>query len=160
MSHEVIYMDAVLSPNRSQTRGLLLWVVGGLGLVSFLSGLLFLSIGAWPVFGFFGLDMLVLGWLLRRHMIDQRQQTRVRVTADTLSLCHRDGRGRERRADVPSAFARVELDAPGDQRSHLRIEYGATAWVIGRFLTAEERKSLAEALRSALLRSRRERHPG
>ena len=63
----------------------------------------------------------------------------------------------EKEAEVPTAFARVELDEPLAWNSWLRIEHGQRAYVIGRFLTPKERKSLAEALRSALLRARSER---
>ena len=72
---------------------------------------------------------------------------------------HTDASGREKIAEVPTAFARVELDEPLTATSWLRIEHGRTAWVIGRFLTVEERKSLASRLRSALRDARSERLP-
>jgi uncharacterized membrane protein len=56
---------------------------------------------------------------------------------------------------MPSAAA-CRSTAP---TSWLRIEHGRTAFVIGRFLTPKERKSLAEGLRTALQRARCERHP-
>jgi uncharacterized membrane protein len=81
------------------------------------------------------------------------------VTARAISLHHRDAKGREKRAELPSAFARVELDEPAGPASWLRIEHGKTAWIIGRFLTPPERSDFAKALRKALLAAKSERHP-
>ncbi|OYW84926.1 MAG: hypothetical protein B7Z22_09580 [Hyphomonas sp. 32-62-5] len=89
----------------------------------------------------------------------QREETRVIVTARSIRLHHKDAKGREKHAEVPSAFARIELDEPAGPASWLRIEHGKTAWVIGRFLTPPERSSLAKALRQALLAAKAERHP-
>ena len=36
-----------------------------IGAVSFVAGVVFLLMGAWPVFGFFGLDVLLLYWAFR-----------------------------------------------------------------------------------------------
>ena len=54
--NEIIYMDAVLRPNQSLSQrgfAIVMAVVGG---VSFLTGIAFISMGAIPVIGFFGLD--------------------------------------------------------------------------------------------------------
>ena len=156
---EIIYMDAVLTPNASLSRRAFLLVMGLTLVMSVFSSLIFMPMGAWPVAGFFGLDALALWgafvWVRRRA----RQETRVRITADRILMHHRDGSGREKQAEIPAAFARIELDEPVTPTSWLRIEHGRTAFVIGRFLTPKERKSLAASLKSALQRARSERHP-
>ena len=55
---------ALLVPHRSLGRKGFLIVMAAIGGSSFLTGLFFLSLGAWPVFGFFGLDVLDLERLL------------------------------------------------------------------------------------------------
>ncbi len=154
----IVYMDAVLTPNASLSDGAFLVVMTAIAALSFVSGLMFLSIGALPVAGFFGLDALALYLAFRWYRKQAREQTRVVITADTLDLYHIDRRGRRRSASLPSAFARIMLEAPGSPASLLRIEHGRTAYVIGRFLTPEERSSLADALRDALRRAGSERH--
>lgn len=154
-----IYMDAVLTPNRSLSTPAFNVVMILVAVVSLACGLMFLSLGAWPVIGYFGADALAL-WLAFRWVRRRGQEeTRVTITAETVHLHHRDAKGRERTAQVPAAFARVELDEPVRPTSWLRIEHGRTAYIIGRFLTPKERKSLAEGLRGALVRARGERHP-
>ncbi len=152
-----IYLDALLEPNQSLSPRALAWIVAGVAGVSLVASLSFLKIGALPVVGFFGLDALAVALALRHNYRVQRQRTRVRVTADEVRLDHVDPRGRSKSAGVPTAFARVELDEPLTPASLLRIEHGRKAYVIGRFLTAPERKSLAEALRRAIRRARLER---
>ncbi|MEM9739356.1 MAG: DUF2244 domain-containing protein [Pseudomonadota bacterium] len=155
---QTIYMDAVLTPNDSLSPRAFQIVMGVTVIMSFLAGMMFLSMGAWPVIGFFGLDALALWFGFRLIRRRTRAETRVRVTADRVTLHHKDGNGGEKSAELPAAFARVELDEPVGPTSWLRIEHGQTAYIIGRFLTPKERESLAKGLRAALRRARAERY--
>lgn len=155
---EIIYMDAVLQPNRSLSERGFLLVMLFVGAVSFVTGMAFVSMGLFPVIGFFGLDALIFYLAFRASFRKQRQETRIVVTARDMRLSHRKADGSEKSVSIPSAFARVELDEPLSPQSWLRIEYGKTAYVIGRFLTPPERKSLAVAIRAALQQARLERN--
>ncbi|MFN3610223.1 MAG: DUF2244 domain-containing protein, partial [Hyphomonas sp.] len=119
----------------------------------------FLSMGALPILGFMGLDVLAIWLAFHVSYRRQREETRVTVTARAISLHHKDAKGREKHAEVPAAFARIELEEPAGPTSWLRIEHGKTAWIIGRFLTPPERSTLANALRQALRAARAERYP-
>ncbi len=154
----IVYLDAVLTPNDSlspRAFALFMALVAG---VSFMSGMAFLSLGAWPVFGFFGLDVLLIWLAFRWHRGRVQERTRIVITADEITLNHRDQKGGERSARLPSAFARVMLDEPVGPHSLLRIEHGRSGFVIGRFLTPKERSGLASALRGALIAARQERY--
>lgn len=158
-SPETIYMDAVLTPNRSLSQKGFLIAMTAIAVTFFLTGLIFLSMGALPILGFMGLDVLAIWLAFHLSFRQQREETRVTVTARAISLHHKDAKGREKHAEVPAAFARIELEEPAGSTSWLRIEHGKTAWIIGRFLTPPERSSLAKALRQALLAARSERYP-
>ena len=155
---EIVYMDAVLRPNQSLSERGFAIVMAIVGVVSFATGMMFMALGAVPVIGFFGLDALIFYFLFRASFRKQREETRIIVTASELQLTHTPNKGGEKRVTLPSAFARVELDEPLTTSSWLRIEYGKKAYIIGRFLTLSERKSLANGIRAALLASKRERH--
>lgn len=157
-TEEIVYFDAVLTPNRSLSERGFAVVMSLVGIVSFCTGMAFLSMGAVPVIGFFGLDALAVWFAFRWSFRKQREETRIRVTASNLYMLHRKANGEEKRVSLPSGFVRVELPEPLSADSWLRIEHGRTGWVIGRFLTLPERKSLAEALRGALHRAKLERH--
>jgi len=52
--------SAIITPHRSLgPSGFLIFMLC-LGGLSFISGVIFVSLGAWPVFGFFGLDVLLV----------------------------------------------------------------------------------------------------
>eukprot|EP01031_Cornospumella_fuschlensis_P049526 gene49526-60638_t len=66
-AEELTIFAATLAPHRSLSqRGFLLvmLVIGG---ISFASGAVFLAMGAWPVFGFFGLDVVLIYWAFRAN---------------------------------------------------------------------------------------------
>jgi uncharacterized membrane protein len=156
---ETIYLDATLTPNRSLSERGFAIGMAIVAVVFFLTGLMFWSMGAAPILGFFGLDMVAIWLAFRLSFQQQREQTHIMVTARAIRMHHTDTKGRTKQAEVPTGFARVELDEPLTPASWLRIEHGRTAWVIGRFLTVDERKSFAAALRKALQAARAERLP-
>ena len=155
---ETVYFDATLTPNRSLSPRafvLVMMIVGGM---SFVAGLAFVSIGAFPVIGFFGLDALAIWLAFRWSFRTLKQETRVRVTADQIDLVHRQPGQSPRQAQVPTAFTRVSLEFPNRRPSELKLAHADKAWVIGRFLTPAERKSLKVALEDAIRRARSERY--
>jgi uncharacterized membrane protein len=59
---EPTIFSATITPHRSLGGAGFLVLMIVFGGVSFISGMAFLLMGAWPVFGFFGLDALILYW--------------------------------------------------------------------------------------------------
>ncbi|MEZ6029257.1 MAG: DUF2244 domain-containing protein [Hyphomonadaceae bacterium] len=156
----IVYLDAVLEPPRSlSTRGFnrVMMVLGGM---SFLSGLGFLMMGAWPVLGFMGLEILALWLVFKWSFRSQTARTYVRVTADAVTLRKVDGWGRERHARISAYFARVEYDQAASGPNALRLTTSRTAYPLGEHLTPRERESFARRLSEALGDARRERHSG
>jgi len=154
MTEQTIYLDEALRPNASLSRRASLIVMSVVGLFSFAGGVLYLTVGAWPVFGFFGLDMLAIWLAFRFSFRAQEQVTYVRVDSDCLRLWHKQRGKEDKTADLPTAFVRVELETPITPHTHLHIAYGDRAFVIGRFLAPKDRAKLANRLRAALRQAR------
>ena len=57
---ETPLFSARLTPHRSLSRNGFIALMVFVTIVSFAAGLAFLLMGAWPVFGFFGLDVLII----------------------------------------------------------------------------------------------------
>ena len=57
--------SARVTPHRSLNRTGFLVLMAFIGVVSFVAGVAFCLMGAWPVLGFFGLDVLVIYWAFR-----------------------------------------------------------------------------------------------
>jgi len=157
---EIIYFDATLTPNRSLSPRAFTIVMAIVGTMSFVAGLSFASMGAVPVLGFFGLDALAIWAAFRWSFRQLAQVTRVRVTAEAIEISHEQPGHNRREASIPTAFARLDMAYPERKPSELRIAYGRSAWVIGRFLTPGERKTLLQALEQAVIKARSERHAG
>ena len=67
---EAELFSARLTPHRSLNRTGFLVVMAFVSVVSFAAGVAFLLMGAWLVFGFFGLDVLVIYWAFRINFSD------------------------------------------------------------------------------------------
>jgi uncharacterized membrane protein len=129
-----------------------------LGVFSAVFGLGFLLVGAWPVVGFLGVEILALWLVFRWSLRAQTARTYVRVTADEVDVRKVDGWGRERRASMASHFARVEFDRTATGPNALRLATSRTAYPLGEFLTPRERETFARRLMQAISDARRERH--
>ena len=57
--------SALLTPHRSLNRTGFVALMVFLSAVSFATGVVFTLMGAWPVLGFLGLDVLVIWWAFR-----------------------------------------------------------------------------------------------
>ncbi len=148
------YFDAVLHPNRSLSgRGFLLLMMC-LAALSFVAGVGLIGCGAGPVFGFFGLDVLVIYVAFRASYRSGRLVETVRLTDDALEVRRIDAYGRGASWRVPPLWAKVEVDNPGEHDCRVVVRSHGQSVVLGAFLSPRERKELAEALRAALSRLR------
>src|SRR5262245_31511559 len=81
---EPTLFSAILTPHRSLSAMGFLILMAAVGLVSFVAGIVFLIMGAWPVFGFFGLDVLLIYLAFRANY---RAATAVEEVTVTPSSC-------------------------------------------------------------------------
>jgi uncharacterized membrane protein len=148
------YFDAVLHPNRSLGGRAFVLLMIGLAALSFIGGVVFISVGAWPVFGFLGLDVLLIYVAFRASYRSGRLVETVRLTDDALEVRRVDAYGRTAAWRVPPTWAKVEVDNPGEHHCRVVLRSHGQNVVLGAFLSPPERKELAEALRAALARLR------
>lgn len=147
--------DALLYPNRSLSpRGFRI-VMSVAALVSLTLGGLFFWRGAWPVFGFCGLDILLLYLALRASYRSGRVYEKVRLTPAELSVEQGDHRGPRRVHRFQPLWLRVRIDDPPRHESQVELSSHGRTLVVGSFLSPEERGDFARALRAALDRLRR-----
>lgn len=152
---EKALFDAVLRPHRSlSARGFFILMLV-LGALSFAAGVAFISIGAWPVFGFFGLDVLAVYIAFRLNYRSGRAYEAVRLTESALSVLRVDWRGRARRETYQPYWLRVEFDAPAEDGGHVLLASHGKRRIVAACLSPDERVEFAEALREALAKLRR-----
>jgi uncharacterized membrane protein len=145
---------AVLTPHRSLSPMGFLVLMTALSGVSFATGLMFYLAGAWPVLGFFGLDVALVYLAFRLNYRSGRLYETLELTPFRLTWTRVHPSGRREEFDCNPYWARVSLREAPDGRTDLRIISEGREQVLGRFLTDDERRDLADALAGALLEAR------
>jgi uncharacterized membrane protein len=148
--------SALLTPHRSLNRTGFLVLMGFLCAISFAAGLAFLLMGAWPVLGFFGLDVLAIYWAFRINFRHARASEEITVMPSELRVRRTSHRGHV----VEWAFNPlwVRLDQKGDAEFGIERLYLVSRGrrvSIGSFLGPEEKASFAKALLVALQAAKR-----
>jgi uncharacterized membrane protein len=145
-----VYLDAEIRPYRSLSGAGFLAVMGALAGASFVAGMFYVAMGAWPVMGFFGLDVLLVCVAFRLSYRQARLVERVRITAEHLDVERQQPSGETQRWRMQSYWTRVLIDDPVQHTSQLRLVSHGRELVVGAFLPPEERGRFAERLRAAL----------
>lgn len=146
--------DAVLQPHRSLSPQGFIVLMVVVGLVGFVSGMVFVMAGAWPVLGFFLLDFVLIYLAFRLNYRSARAYETVRLTEDTLMVERVSPGGKVQKWRFQPYWLRVDMEDPPHHDSALVLSSHGRSLVIGDFLTPEERLELADALRTALLKLR------
>ncbi|MDE2377282.1 DUF2244 domain-containing protein [Bradyrhizobium sp.] len=148
--------SALLTPHRSLNRSGFLAVMLFLSAISFVTGVIFLVIGAWPVVGFLGLDVLVIWWAFRVNFRTARASEEITVTPSELRVRRVSHRGHVTEWVLNPLWVRLEEKADeefGIERLYL-ISRGRRLSVAS-FLGPEEKASFAKALLGALNAAKR-----
>jgi uncharacterized membrane protein len=153
---EPTIFSATLTPHRSLGRVGFLILMLLFGGVSFMTGMLFLVIGAWPVLGFFGLDVLLLYLAFRLNYWHARAYEQVTVTPSSLKVRKVSHLGHVREWVLNPLWVRldkVELEEFGIDRLFL-VSRGKEL-SIATFLGPDEKAGFARELGNALVEARR-----
>jgi uncharacterized membrane protein len=154
----VLYMDAVITPNRSLSMRGFFWLIGVLAFFNLAVAGLMIVIGAFPVPIFLGLDLVAVIIAFRASYRSGRQAERVQVSAaEVRVLLQAFGRSRTIWTS-PTAFTRVAVEAPGEPETRIRLQLSGRALTIAHALSPKERTDFAEALERAIRAARAERY--
>jgi uncharacterized membrane protein len=153
---EPTIFSTVITPNRSLPRTGFLVLMIAFGIVSFMAGMMFLMMGAWPVFGFFGLDVLLLYWAFRLNYWHGDAYEEVKVTPTTLTVRKVSHRGHVREWSLNPLWVRFERTTHeefGIERLFL-VSRGKQL-TIANFLGPDEKADFAKAFGAALNEAKR-----
>jgi uncharacterized membrane protein len=148
--------SALLTPHRSLNRTGFLVLIAFLSVVSFGAGVAFWMMGAWPVFGFFGLDVLLVYWAFKVNFRRGKATEEISVTPSELRVRRVSHRGHVVEWVLNPLWVRL------DQKTH--AEFGIEKlYLVSRgrrvsvasFLGPDEKASFAKALLAALQAAKR-----
>ena len=148
--------SAVLTPHRSLSpRGFAI-VMAFVSLVSFCAGLTFWMMGAWPVFGFFGLDVLAIYWAFKINFARAAAREEISITPMELRLRRISHRGHVMEWTFNPLWVRLDQEIHeefGIERLYLASRRQRVS--VGSFLGPDEKASFAKALIAALTAAKR-----
>ncbi|WP_138380846.1 DUF2244 domain-containing protein [Luteithermobacter gelatinilyticus] len=150
-----VWFDAVLYPHRSLSpRGFVI-LMSLVALVSFSVGAFFFLRGAWPVFGFMGLDVLLIYGAFKLNYRSGNCVEQVRLAGDELLVRRIDHKGSEQSWSFNPYWVNVNLqyraqDAATFREKHILVTSHGRGLFIGTFLTQQERREVLGELKKAL----------
>jgi uncharacterized membrane protein len=153
------FFERVLLPHRSLPSRNFHLLMGLLGLVSLAAGVGFVAVGAWPVIGFFGLDVALVYLAFRLNYRTARQSETIRLADDTFTVERVSVRGERRNWRFQPFWVRVILEERHDTSNRLLVASHGRSLVIGDFVPPATRRELAVTLRDALTRWRNSLNP-
>jgi uncharacterized membrane protein len=145
------FFTAVLTPYRSLGPNGFLILMVCLGMVSFVAGILFWRIGAWPVYGFFGLDMALIWLAFRLNYASARQFEEIRLSSHEI-LIRKVGPGkRQLEYRFNPLWVRLSIKRIEDEGvTRISLTSRGETVDLGNFLNPDDRTSFAGAMASAL----------
>jgi uncharacterized membrane protein len=147
---------ATITPHRSLGSTGFLILMLCVGALSFGCGMLFLLLGAWPVFGFLGLDVLLIYVAFRVNFRAARAYEEVTITASELTVRKVSHHGVVREWTLNPLWVqldRIVHEEFGIERLFL-VSRGRRL-AIASFLGPDEKASFAKALSAALGEAKR-----
>lgn len=147
---------ARLTPYRSLGRKGFLVLMVCLSLICFVAGIAFYAIGAWPVFGFFGLDVLVIFIAFKLNYRAAREYEVITLSNDTLEIRQVSAKGVEREHSFNPFWVRLAIERKEDEGvTGLTLTSHGQSLNVGHFLNPGDRETFGHALQDALRKARK-----
>jgi uncharacterized membrane protein len=153
---EPTLFSAIITPHRSLSGTGFLLVMGLIGLMSFSGGLFFFLLGAWPVIGFLGLDVLLVYWAFRANYRAAAAFEEVTVTASELRVRRVSHRGKVDEWSLNPLWTRLDRETHEDYGLlRLFLVTRGRRLAVANFLSPKEKESFAAALSAAIGEAKR-----
>lgn len=145
------FFKALLMPHRSLGRTGFMVLMGALMFGWIVTGAIFLSQGAWPVFGFFGLDVVALYVAFRLNYRAARVREEVVVSRTRLDIHKTNPSGKSEQYHFNPFWARFAVSRHDEIGiTDMAVVSRDKIVSIGAFLNPDDRESFATAFSRAL----------
>lgn len=125
-----------------------------LGSLMSLIALVFFLLGAWPVIGFLGAEIVIVWLAFKINYRAGQIIERVEISAQRVQVTRINWRGNQTHLCLESPWVRAELQQTPDQRPKLYLRAHAKKMEIGAFMPPVEKSGLAKALNQTLAQAR------
>ncbi|MBR9781612.1 MAG: DUF2244 domain-containing protein [Rhodospirillales bacterium] len=143
-----------MHPPRSLGRRAARNIVIAMACVTSTIGLIFWLVGAWPVIGFLGVDVILLSLAFYFSFRAARAEERIELRHGNLRVTRISARGTRQEFDFQPYWLQVVLERGDDDQCELYLRSHGKRFEIAGFLGAEEKTDLAGKLDRLLRQAR------
>ena len=139
-----------LYPYRSLNKTGFFILMFSLGFVSFVAGIIFMIKGAWPVFGFFGLDVLLVYIFFKINFRSGKKKEILILTKNQLIIEFYNSKKISKTYYLDAHWLQIRLSKLKNEMSKLKISSKNKSIIVGSFLRYQEKIDVVKSLKKAL----------
>jgi uncharacterized membrane protein len=145
-----------LTPHRAMDQKGIRRVIAFTAIMASIPGITFYAMGAWPVVGLLGLDVLLLWWAMSASLKSGGDFEEITLWPDALDIRKVSANGRASEISFNPFFVRLSVErSTDDQVTAIRLVSRERQTEIGKFLTPYDKGQFAAAFANALYRAKR-----
>ena len=142
--------EITLYPHRSLNKLGFFILMFILAFISFIAGIIFMLKGAWPVFGFFGLDVLLVYIFFKINFRSGKKKEIIILTKNSLIIKIYDSEKIFKIFRLDSNWLKINLIKLKNHTSKLQISSKNKTIIVGTFLRHQEKIDVLYSLEKAL----------
>ena len=143
-----------LYPYRSLNKTGFFILMFSLGFISFVAGIIFMIKGAWPVFGFFGLDVLLVYIFFKINFRSGKKKEVLILTKNKLIVEFYDSKKISKTYYLDANWLQIHLSELKNEMSKLKISSNGKSVIVGAFLRHQEKIAVLRSLKKVLKKYR------
>ena len=147
---EKTFLDITVLPYRSLSKKGFRNLMFIVSLIFFLVGGFFWYIGAWPVFGFLGLDVLLLYYAFKINYKAGEIFETVKIIQKNLLITRNFPSGKKQTWNLEPYWTKVEISNPARHQHNLIVKSKDKVVLLGSFLNYNDKRKLLTQIESAL----------
>lgn len=146
ITNKIPILNIILYPHRSLSPKGFLILMLCIIFVSFSIGAFFMLKGAWPVFGFFGLDVLLVYIAFKVNYHNAKRYEKIRLWENSLIIKKKSDNGKSNAWKFNPYWVRLEMKKSQSRSSDLNLSSHGKTISIGSFLSNQEKEEVANTL--------------
>ena len=152
---EKVFLDMTILPYRSLSKKgfkILMLIVS---FIFFTLGVFFWYMGAWPVFGFLGLDVLLLYYAFKINYKSGEIFETIKIISNNFFITRNFTSGKKQTWSLNLYWARAEILNTSRHQYKLVVQSKEKIVLLGSFLNYKDKKKLLVLIEEALKRSKK-----
>ncbi len=144
------FLDITVLPYRSLSKKGFKNLMFAVSFVFFSVGVFFWYIGAWPVFGFLGLDVLLLYYAFKINYKSGEIFETLKIIRDDFFITRNFPSGKKQMWKLEPYWTKVEIANPSKNQHNLIVKSKDKVVLLGSFLNYKDKKELGKKIELAL----------